>query len=114
MDFGKNALQNQGSPYLKEHSEDLVYWQPWCIEAFEKAKTLDRPVFLSIGYKSCHWCKVLQEEPIADMCAFCSTQLCQTCRPKGEDRKCPVCEGDFLANGKDAPVIGELSGAPVE
>jgi uncharacterized protein YyaL (SSP411 family) len=66
MDFGKNALQNQGSPYLKEHSEDLVHWQPWCTEAFEKAKTLDRPVFLSIGYKSCHWCKVLQEESFKD------------------------------------------------
>ena len=62
----------------------------------------------------CGNCKVLQEHPIVDMCAFCSTQLCQMCRPKGDDRKCPVCDGDFLAAGKDVSAVGALADAPVE
>jgi len=66
MELTKNALRDQGSPYLKEHADDLVFWQPWCEEVFDLAKNLDRPIFLSIGYKSCHWCKVLQEESFKD------------------------------------------------
>ncbi|MBM3195169.1 MAG: thioredoxin domain-containing protein [Chlamydiae bacterium] len=66
MELTKNALRGQGSPYLKEHADDLVFWQPWCEEVFDLAKNLDRPIFLSIGYKSCHWCKVLQEESFKD------------------------------------------------
>ncbi len=54
------------SPYIKSHEDDLVKWHMWGTEAFEKAKELGKPVFLSIGYSSCHWCKVLQEESFND------------------------------------------------
>ncbi len=67
MEINRNRLRDQGSPYLREHADDLVFWQPWCEEAFLAAKKYDRPVFLSIGYKSCHWCKVLQEESFKDL-----------------------------------------------
>jgi hypothetical protein len=62
----------------------------------------------------CGHCKALQEQPIVDMCAFCSIQLCQLCRPKADDRKCPVCDGDFFANAKDASVVGDLGPLPTE
>lgn len=66
MDLDRNQLAHERSPYLQGHKEDLVFWQPWSESAFELAKELDRPVFLSIGYKSCHWCRVLQEESFND------------------------------------------------
>jgi len=51
---------------LKEHAENPVDWYPWCEEAFEKAKKEDRPIFLSIGYSSCHWCHVMKRESFED------------------------------------------------
>ena len=63
---------------------------------------------------ACVHCKALQEVPIADMCGFCSTQLCQMCRPKGEDTKCPVCDGSFWRKGPDVPSVGDLAAPPTE
>ncbi len=57
-----NRLVNESSPYLLAHSHNPVNWYPWCQEAFEKARQQDKPVFLSIGYSSCHWCHVMEEE----------------------------------------------------
>lgn len=57
-----NQLKNTTSPYLLQHSENPVNWYPWCNEAFEKAKSEDKPVFLSIGYSTCHWCHVMAHE----------------------------------------------------
>ncbi len=57
-----NRLVHSKSVYLQEHAYDPVDWYPWCEEAWEKAKTFDRPIFLSIGYSSCHWCHVMQKE----------------------------------------------------
>lgn len=57
-----NHLTNTVSPYLLQHSENPVDWYPWCEEAFEKAKVEDKPVFLSIGYSTCHWCHVMAHE----------------------------------------------------
>ena len=51
-----------GSPYLQQHASDLVKWHQWGDEAFEKARKLNRPIYLSIGYSACHWCHVMQEE----------------------------------------------------
>lgn len=62
----KNHLYNQTSPYLLQHSENPVEWYPWCDEAFEKAKKEDKPVFLSIGYSTCHWCHVMAHESFED------------------------------------------------
>lgn len=57
-----NHLKNQSSPYLLQHMENPVDWYPWCEEAFEKAAGENKPVFLSIGYSTCHWCHVMAHE----------------------------------------------------
>lgn len=57
-----NHLKNTTSPYLLQHAENPVNWYPWCEEAFEKAKSEDKPIFLSIGYSTCHWCHVMAHE----------------------------------------------------
>lgn len=57
-----NQLKNETSPYLLQHLENPVNWYPWCREAFEKAKSEDKPIFLSIGYSTCHWCHVMAHE----------------------------------------------------
>lgn len=61
-----NRLKNQSSPYLLQHAENPVDWYPWGEEAFEKAKREDKPVFLSIGYSTCHWCHVMAHESFED------------------------------------------------
>ena len=50
-----NRLGSQTSPYLRQHAGDPVDWYPWGDEALASAKELDRPLFVSIGYSSCHW-----------------------------------------------------------
>lgn len=50
-----NRLINEKSPYLLQHAHNPVYWYPWSEEAFAKAKAEDKPIFLSIGYSTCHW-----------------------------------------------------------
>ncbi len=61
-----NQLKNETSPYLLQHAENPVNWYPWCEEAFEKAKTENKPIFLSIGYSTCHWCHVMAHESFED------------------------------------------------
>jgi uncharacterized protein YyaL (SSP411 family) len=53
-----NRLINEKSPYLLQHAYNPVNWNPWGEEAFAKAKAEDKPIFLSIGYSTCHWCHV--------------------------------------------------------
>lgn len=62
-----NQLKNETSPYLLQHAENPVNWYPWCEEAFLKAKNEDKPIFLSIGYSTCHWCHVMAHESFEDM-----------------------------------------------
>lgn len=57
-----NQLIHEKSPYLLQHAYNPVQWYPWGEEAFEKAKREDKPVFLSIGYSTCHWCHVMERE----------------------------------------------------
>ena len=57
-----NYLKNSASPYLLQHAENPVNWYPWCEEAFSRARTEDKPIFLSIGYSTCHWCHVMAHE----------------------------------------------------
>ncbi len=57
-----NRLAGESSPYLLQHQHNPVDWYPWGDEAFEKAKHDDRPIFLSIGYSTCHWCHVMERE----------------------------------------------------
>lgn len=61
-----NRLKNEISPYLRQHGDNPVDWYPWCSEAFEKAEREDKPVFLSIGYSTCHWCHVMAHESFED------------------------------------------------
>ena len=57
-----NRLASETSPYLREHAQNPVDWYPWCEAAFEKARHEDKPIFLSIGYSTCHWCHVMEKE----------------------------------------------------
>ena len=61
-----NQLKNETSPYLLQHAQNPVNWYPWCEEAFQKAKTENKPIFLSIGYSTCHWCHVMAHESFED------------------------------------------------
>jgi uncharacterized protein YyaL (SSP411 family) len=61
-----NHLAGQVSPYLSAHARDPVDWRPWSSDVFEEAAASDRPIFLSIGYQSCHWCHVMQRESFRD------------------------------------------------
>jgi uncharacterized protein YyaL (SSP411 family) len=62
-----NRLAAETSPYLLQHKENPVDWYPWGSEAFDRAKSEDRPVFLSIGYSTCHWCHVMAHESFQDV-----------------------------------------------
>ncbi len=62
----KNKLRFEKSPYLLQHEDNPVNWYPWGEEAFEKAKEEDKPLFLSIGYSTCHWCHVMAHESFED------------------------------------------------
>ena len=61
-----NSLINEKSPYLLQHAHNPVNWFPWGDEAFKKAMAEDKPIFLSIGYSTCHWCHVMEKESFED------------------------------------------------
>jgi uncharacterized protein YyaL (SSP411 family) len=61
-----NRLAAETSPYLLQHAHNPVDWYPWGPEALERARSLDRPIFLSIGYSACHWCHVMAHESFED------------------------------------------------
>jgi len=62
----RNRLANETSPYLLQHADNPVDWFPWGDEAFERARTEDKPILLSVGYSSCHWCHVMAHESFED------------------------------------------------
>src|SRR6201988_701978 len=57
-----NHLAHETSPYLRQHANNPVDWYPWSAEALARARELDRPIFLSVGYSACHWCHVMEHE----------------------------------------------------
>lgn len=61
-----NRLQYEKSPYLLQHMDNPVDWYPWGDEAFDRAKNEDKPVLLSVGYSTCHWCHVMAHESFED------------------------------------------------
>jgi uncharacterized protein len=61
-----NALAQETSPYLRQHAENPVDWLPWGPAALRRARDLDRPLLVSIGYSACHWCHVMERESFAD------------------------------------------------
>jgi len=58
----RNRLLHEKSPYLLQHAHNPVNWYPWSDEAFERARVEDKPIFLSVGYSTCHWCHVMERE----------------------------------------------------
>jgi hypothetical protein len=76
-----NRLAREKSPYLLQHRHNPVDWYPWGPEAFERARTENKPVFLSVGYSSCHWCHVMERESFEnEAIAACSTNT--SCRSR--------------------------------
>ncbi len=61
-----NRLAGEKSPYLLQHAHNPVDWYPWGQEAFQQAEKEDKPIFLSIGYSTCHWCHVMEKESFED------------------------------------------------
>ncbi|HUF77067.1 MAG TPA: thioredoxin domain-containing protein, partial [Longimicrobiales bacterium] len=61
-----NRLSTETSPYLRQHAQNPVDWFPWGDEALGRARAEDRPILLSIGYSSCHWCHVMERESFED------------------------------------------------
>lgn len=61
-----NRLRDEASPYLRQHAHNPVDWYPWGGEAFERAHQENKPIFLSIGYATCHWCHVMERESFED------------------------------------------------
>src|SRR6202011_5630908 len=57
-----NSLINEKSPYLLQHAYNPVQWYPWGSDALQKAKVENKPIFLSIGYSTCHWCHIMEKE----------------------------------------------------
>src|SRR5512133_609533 len=57
-----NRLSSEKSPYLLQHAANPVDWYPWGQEAFNAARLGDKPIFLSVGYSTCHWCHVMEHE----------------------------------------------------
>ena len=70
---GGNRLGKEDSPYLLQHAGNPVDWWPWCPEAFEVARKRNVPIFLSIGYATCHWCHVMEHESFEN--AECAAQM---------------------------------------
>jgi len=62
----RNRLAGEKSPYLLQHADNPVDWYPWGEEAFRRARNENKPVFLSVGYATCHWCHVMAHESFED------------------------------------------------
>ncbi|HCC57340.1 MAG TPA: hypothetical protein DEQ47_08755, partial [Solibacterales bacterium] len=62
----ENRLIRERSPYLLQHAHNPVDWYAWGAEAFERARAENKPIFLSIGYSTCHWCHVMERESFED------------------------------------------------
>ena len=62
----RNRLDEEASPYLRQHADNPVNWQPWDDAALEAAREDGKPIFLSVGYSACHWCHVMEEESFVD------------------------------------------------
>ena len=61
-----NKLGEENSLYLRQHADNPVQWFPWCDDALDEPRRLDRPILLSIGYSACHWCHVMAHESFED------------------------------------------------
>lgn len=96
MSNARNRLAKEKSPYLLQHAENPVDWHAWGDEAFAKARTEDKPLFVSIGYATCHWCHVMERESFDD--GEVAGLLNDACVPVKVDREeRPDVDGAFMA-----------------
>ena len=107
-----NRLANETSPYLLQHAHNPVNWYPWGDAAFEKAKAEDKPVFLSIGYSTCHWCHVMAHESFEDddiaavlNAGFVSIKVDREERPDIDEVYMNVCQAMTGSGGWPLTVI---------
>ena len=66
MDFARNNLDHSQSPYLRQHAENPVWWQEWSPESLAHARAIGKPLFVSVGYATCHWCHVMADDTFSD------------------------------------------------
>ena len=102
-----NHLKDQSSPYLLQHAENPVNWYPWCEEAFTKAREEERPIFLSIGYSTCHWCHVMAHESFED------EEIAGILNQYFADRQRRLAYEHIFDSGAAAVFCGHLFSAPV-
>ncbi len=95
----KNRLAVEASPYLQQHARNPVAWYPWSEEVFTRAQNEDKPIFLSIGYSTCHWCHVMAHESFEDPAvaallndAFISVKVDREERPDIDMQYMKVCQ----------------------
>lgn len=107
-----NRLINEKSPYLLQHAYNPVNWYPWGEEAFAKAKAEDKPIFLSIGYSTCHWCHVMahesfEDKEVADLLNrnFVSIKVDKEERPDIDAVYMTVCQGMTGSGGWPMTII---------
>ena len=107
-----NRLADEKSPYLLQHADNPVHWYPWGEAAFEAARRLDRPIFLSIGYATCHWCHVMEHESFEDSAvadlmnaAFVNIKVDREERPDVDDVYMTVCQALTNSGGWPLTII---------
>ncbi len=107
-----NRLAREKSPYLLQHAANPVDWHPWGEEAFEEAVRLDKPVFLSIGYSTCHWCHVMERESFEDEdvarllnTAFVCVKVDREERPDLDQHYMAVCQALTGAGGWPLTIV---------
>ncbi|HVI40480.1 MAG TPA: thioredoxin domain-containing protein [Anaerovoracaceae bacterium] len=107
-----NRLINESSPYLLQHAHNPVDWYPWGEEAFSHAETEDKPIFLSIGYSTCHWCHVMahesfEDEEVAEVLNrnFISIKVDKEERPDIDSVYMSVCQGITGSGGWPLTII---------
>ena len=115
----ENKLIGQTSPYLLQHAHQPVDWYPWGDEAFEKAAREDKPVFLSIGYSTCHWCHVMAHESFDDENVarlmnqrYVSIKVDREERPDVDSVYMSVCQAMTGSGGWPMTVFLDHDGAP--
>ena len=67
MDFQRNNLISASNPYLRQHKDNPVWWQEWSPQTLEYAREHDKPLLVSVGYSTCHWCHVMAQEAFSDI-----------------------------------------------
>ena len=114
-----NHLAGEKSPYLLQHADNPVDWYPWGEEAFERARAEDKPVFLSIGYSTCHWCHVMahesfEDQMVADLMneAFVSVKVDREERPDIDTIYMTVCQMMTGSGGWPLTIVMTPDGRP--